>query len=670
LSFRYNSVFFLLLLLFSLPGTLRAQVMNPNTLDPTAQQNNMFNQGKDSSIMKSATNWKDEQAKIYYNYLNSAVARYPDSSLNRFHRYQPVQPWWGKDLGNYGTAVRNQFFTPATAPGLSLGYHIYDMYRLHLDSLAFYNTTRPYSSFSFMLGSKSEQHVEILHTQNITPGWNFAAKVRYITSQGFYLRQKANGISGSFSTNYQSKNQRYYMAAGFIYNRNKQEENGGILADSFLTSSDYADRERIPVKLPPVTIGSTTAAVTNILRQYDFYLQNNYSFGNTDTLYTKDSTGITYQFTPRFRIKHQLQLHSERHIYRDMGSDAVADSIRYQFIDTFRLRSSDSIYGVQDWFYVDNKFSLNGFLGKKKELVQIEAGIANRVDQFSTSYVSDRDRLSSVSNYIFGEIKKEAFAPKQWSYLVSGAFFFTGDATGNFDVNGTAGKDLGKWGMLSAGFRQTLSNAPYAYNTFRTNFYERSYTFGKTSTTKIWGAVSIDELKLQLGIRNYLITNYLYYNENIVPVQEKDPFSILQIYGRKEFRFRVFSLDNEVVWQQPTGNAPVHLPAVLLRHKLAVESYMFKKALKVALGVEIRYHTPYYSDGYTPYFNQFYYQSTYKLSNAPECSAFFNFKIRNFRAFVLGDQLQQFFTTNIMNAPGYPAQNALFRFGFNWILIN
>lgn len=670
MSFKYSFRFFYCLLILalclSLPGKGSAQIIN-NGVDPSTQQSNMFNPDKDSTIMKSESDWKDEQAVIYYNTLNSLVARYPDSSLNRFHRFQPVQPWWGKDLGNYGTATRNQLFTPVAPVGLSLGYHIYDMYRLSLDSLPFYNTTRPYSSFSFIMGSKTEQHVGIMHTQNITPNWNIAANIRYVTSPGFYKLLKANTISGSLGTNYQSDNQRYYLAAAFVYNRVRQEENGGITADSFLTDPRYGDKQLIDVNLPASNSAGTRAAVINTLRDYDFYIQNNYSFGRTDTLYNKDSTGVTYQFTPRFRLKHQLQLHSEKHIYYD----DEPDSLRYLFIDTVSMRRTDTLKGTQTWFYVDNKFSLNGFLGKRKELVLIEAGIGNRIDRFHTLEQQGDRSPSIVSNYLFGEIKKEAFSKGQWSYQAAATFFFTGDAVGNFNINGSVGKDIGKWGMLSAGFAQTLSNAPFAWESYKTNYYEREFSFDKTSITKLWGSVILDKIKAQVGIRNYLISNYLYYYGNTLPPrQQSEAFSVLQLYARKEFRLGIFALDNEVVWQQPTGNAPVNLPAVLLRHKLAIETYMFRDALKVALGLEARYHTPYYSDGYSPYFNQFYYQNTYKVSAVPECSAFFNFKIRNFRAFVLGDQLQQFFTTNIVNAPGYPAQNALFRFGFNWILVN
>lgn len=662
--------FILLLLLLQIRAG--AQVINPN-LEPSAQQTNMFKQGGDSAAFKTNSDWKEEHARIYYNYLNSAVVHYPDTTLSRFHRYQPVQPWWVKDLGNYGTAARNQLFSPYLPLGLSLGYHIYDVYKLNLDSLQFFNTTRPYSAFSFMLGSKTEQNVEILHTQNITPNWNIAGRLRYLSAQGFYDLQKANSIGGSFSTNYQSKNQRYYIAAGFIYNRHKQNENGGIASASFLDSSVYSERQQIPTTLPGLILGSRNAAVTNILRDLDFYIQNNYSFGKTDTIYTKDSTGMSVQFTPRFRIKHQLQLHSERHIYNDA---APADA-RYTSLQPSRpFVSGDTVYSAQNWFYVDNRFSLNGFIGKRKELVQVEAGIGNRIDRFNTNYRTGSDPQSSVGNYLFGELKKEAFSAGQWSYLAAATLFFTGDATGNFDIRASVGKDLGKWGMFSGGFRQNLSNAPYAYTTFRTNFYDRNAAFDKTSVTELWASVGFESIGLQLGIRNNLIANYLYFDSNLKIQQQGEAFSILQIFGRKVFNFSVFSLDNEIAWQQATGGAPVNLPALLLRHKLGIESTLFRKALHVAVGLEVKYHTPYYLAGYTAYFNQFFYQNNIKTSNAPECGVYFNFKIKSFRAFVVADQLQQFFTTNVIQAVGdvpgavYPGPNALFRFGFTWILIN
>lgn len=669
--FRYFCWTLLLWVCYAFPA--QAQVINSN-LDPASQQNQMFNQGRDSAALKTTTDWKEEKARIYYNHLNSALVRYPDTSLECFHRYQPVQPWWGRHLGNYGSAARNQFFTPFLPMGQSLGYHIYDLYRISLDSLRFYNTTRPYSAFSFMLGSKTEQNVDLLHTQNITPGWNVAARIRYYSSNGFYNIQKTNNIGGSISTNYQSKNQRYYLAAGLVYNKFRQNENGGIRDERLLDSSGYADRQLIPVVLPAAAVNSRNPAISNQFRDYDFYLQNNYSFGRSDTLYNKDSTGYSLEFTPRFRIKHQLQLHAEKHVYLDVSPQTAS----YQFMDTLTFTGTDTLGNAQNWFYVDNKFSLNGFLGKRSQLVQIEAGIGNRIERFSTQYDGGEDKSSSVGNYVFGELKKEAFAAGQWSYLAAAALYFTGDATGNFDVRATAGKDLGQWGTFSAGFRQNLGNAPYAYATFKTNFFDRSFAFDKTSITQLSATVQIPKIKLEAGIKNHLIANYIYYDNTLTPRQQSDPFSVLQLYGRKLFRLGPLSLDNEVVWQQPTGNAPVNLPAILLRHRLGIETALFRKALYVSAGVEAKYHTPYYSDGYTAQLNQFYYQKDTRISNPPECLAYFNFKVKAFRAFVIADQLQQYLSRNVITAPAYslsyPAvyamPNALFRFGFTWILIN
>ncbi len=90
-----------------------------NSTDPNQQQsNNLFNQGRDSSAFKTASEWKDEQARIHFNYLNSAVARYADSSISFFIATKVRNPGEGRTLGNYNTSVRNEMFTPKQKYGI------------------------------------------------------------------------------------------------------------------------------------------------------------------------------------------------------------------------------------------------------------------------------------------------------------------------------------------------------------------------------------------------------------------------------------------------------------------------------------------------------------------------------------------------------------------------
>jgi hypothetical protein len=276
-----------------------------------------------------------------------------------------------------------------------------------------------------------------------------------------------------------------------------------------------------------------------------------------------------------------------------------------------------------------------------------------------------------MNDYVFGAIKKEALDTGQWQYGVNAQFFFTGPAAANFDINATAGKNFKSFGSIVAGIQQTLSNAPYAYTSFHTNFWTSDYDFDKTSITKVWAELQLDRLHLNAGIRNYVLGNYIYYDASLQPQQQSGPFSVLQVYGRKLFTYGIFNLDNEIVWQQPTANTKVHVPALMLRHSFSIETALFKNALKIATGIEARYNTSYYNDGYIPFYNQFYYQDSIKINNPVQLSAFFNFKVKSFRFFFMGDQLQQLFIKkNVINFINYPAQDALIRFGFNWIMVN
>jgi len=122
------------------------------------------------------------------------------------------------------------------------------------------------------------------------------------------------------------------------------------------------------------------------------------------------------------------------------------------------------------------------------------------------------------------------------------------------------------------------------------------------------------------------------------------------------------------------------------RHQLSYENALFHRRLKIVTGLEVRYNTAYKPAGYDALLNKFFYQNTTYVGNPPELSLFLNFRLKRFRAFIIGDNLQQLFfrntilfvgtpVTNFENlgnnfTPVYAAPDALLRFGFSWVLIN
>lgn len=630
----------------------------PVTLQNTPQ--------RDTTNKTNTSQWRSEQARVTFHKPHSRRIGIPDTQIHSFHR-RPFQSEWNRTLGNPGAPIYSLQFRPEDRVGPTLGYHAFDPYRFNVDSLNFYNTNRPYSAFTYQLGSRAEQMAQLLHTQNIQPDWNVAVEYRKISSPGNYKVQRTNHDLGNLTSSYKSKNKHYELNLALVYNKIQNDENGGIVSDSFLTLESFDDRRTIPVRFQNDAYSNRRSSVTTLQRDLTALLAHRYIFGRSDTLYNEDSTRFTHTLTPRFGIAHKLQVSTEKYQFKDLRPD----SLRYTSFFEQNFGSEDSVFTEQKWFYVDNALMLNGYLGKDERQVMFTAGFGNRIDQFRTEYANGNTREQIISNYLLGELKKEALAAGQWFYDASAKFFVTGTTAGSLLLQARVGKDISRRiGSLSAGFEQRINQSPYSYQVYQNNYYAFRKDFNKETVTLLYATLHNEPLQLGLGIKNYLITNYIFLNSDQRPDQYADAFNLTQLWLKKTFTWRTWVLENDLLYQQPTGNAPVNLPAVSGRHQLSIETFLFGNALKIATGIDARWHSSYAPAGYAPFFGRFYFQDIYRVSNAPELALFFNFRIKSFRAYVMGDQLQTFFAKNVINAPGYPAQDAMIRFGFNWVLVN
>ncbi|HQE12722.1 MAG TPA: hypothetical protein PLQ78_08245 [Flavipsychrobacter sp.] len=642
----------------SLSAMAQSGFGNPTTL--TNQQ------PKDTSKTNTST-WQDEPTKIYYTQLTSKLKFYPDTLLHQFHRRNFSQPWL-VNTGNQGSPTTSLLFKPEERVGPTLGYHVFDVYRFQLDSLKYYNTTRPYSVFTYQLGSKVEQLVSLLHTQNIKPNWNVAMMYRKVNSPGYYKIQRTNTDNAFLTTNYTSTDKHYSLHAAVVYNKEQNDENGGIVSDSLLELDEYSNRSVIPVLFQSSTYGTRRSPVTNMQRDVAALLQHSYTFGATDTSYNEDSTQFTTQLKPRFGLTHRLSFSSEKYQFKDLRPS------REKYIGFFNYsfpNASDSVFTEQKWWVLDNALLLNGFLGKPTNPLSVNVGWGIRSDKFSTEYGIGEQNTQYISNYLTGTIKKEAFEPQQWGYEGAIKLFFSGQAAGSFLVDAALAKRISKTvGSVQLGFSQALHQAPYNYTRYQNQFVSFTKSYNKESSTKLFATWHQEQWKLSAGVTNYLISNFIYLDASLQFSQYAPSFNLTQVWLQKRFSWRQFYLDNEIVYQQKTNLAPVNVPLFMGRHKIAIETRAFKKALLLAAGLDVWYHTPYTASGYAPFLNRFYYQDAITASNYPVVAVFFNFKVKSFRAYVMVDQLQQLFTTNTVLISGYPAQNTMFRFGFNWVLIN
>ncbi len=649
--------------------------------------------------------WKDEDSKTTWQKLNSAKVYAQDTSLHSF-QHNLFTPGWGRDMGNLGSPVNQLMFAPENRVGPSLGYHINDAYRLNVDSMNFYQTLRPYSVFNYQLGSKLEQTVGIIHTQNIQPNWNFAVDYRKVNSSGFYQTQRNNHDIAGFTTNYKSLDKHYELYAAMAYNKIQHDENGGILSTTQLDDPAFQDRKTVNTAYENGAYSLTRSPVTNVQRDFTLLLQHSYRWGRSDTTYNQDSTQFTYKLIPRFSITHKLELSTEKHTYKDLKPDSLRylSLFNYSFPNTgtnYYAAGLDSVFTQQKWFWVDNRLLLNGFIGHEGKQMEFSAGLGTRYDQFISVptanlihdslpklyYSTGLDRSSIISTYLVASVVKEALTSRAWDYGLNTQFFLAGQDAGNFVANAHIGKNLGNnLGRFLAGVQQQVNSAPYSYTNYENMYTKSFFTFSNESITQLYATIEYPLYHISAGAKNYLIANYIYINDSERPASYTVPFSITQLWLRKVFRLGDFYLGNELVYQQLPDNAPVNVPTLMGRHQLTFEKAAFHRRLKIATGLEMRYNTAYHPAGYDALLNRFYNQTTSYVSNNPELTVFFNFRIKRLRAYVMGDNLQQLFAGNTLLYTGTPVYNynktglsytpvyatpdALIRFGFTWIMVN
>ena len=117
-------------------------------------------------------------------------------------------------------------------PGWDPGFHSFDTYKWTIEKARFFNTTRPYSELNYMLASRSEQVIELMHTQNIKPNFQFRLSIPPDQCPGFFKNQKTNHNNYLLTSRYESVNKRYNAYLILLGNKLQSGENGGIEDDS------------------------------------------------------------------------------------------------------------------------------------------------------------------------------------------------------------------------------------------------------------------------------------------------------------------------------------------------------------------------------------------------------------------------------------------------------
>ncbi|GEO10030.1 putative porin [Segetibacter aerophilus] len=685
-NFLYRFFLTAIAFLAILAGTLQAQINRPirppigsgtppvydaqgRVVPATPSQNRG---GGDSLKHRDNT---DDSITIYFRYFDSTRIRYLDSSINDFTKRYPL-PAGFVTLGNLGTAARSLIFSPNLKPGFDPGFHSFDIYRFRVEDTRFFQTTRPFTELGYLLGSQAEQVINIIHTQNIKPNFNMALQYRLINSPGEFQNQNTSHNSYRINGNYQSRNKRYSTYGVLLSNKFLASENGGIQRDTLLNDSRFSNRFVIPTRLAgdsnllrnPFNTRVTTG---NVYNETVFFYRQQYDLGQSDSAIVNDSTVIRL-FYPRIRFQHSLTISSQQYEFRDLfqGANKRLDYLRYFGVPIF----NDSVVYRDKHRVINNEFSIISFPEKNNLNQFIKAGAGYEFINATFDYA--KRKYHNI--YLAGEYRNRTRNQK-WDLEGIGKLYMNGLNNGDYSVQASLKREISKkLGFLELGFQNVNRSPSFLFRQETTFPTLVNGSFNKENITKISGSLNNEAFRFTLSGEYYLVSNYMYFDDFMSPAQTGTLFNILHISGKKQIRLsRVLNLYSEIHFQQAVGNPPLNLPLIFTNNRISFDGVYYKN-MNYSIGLELRYNTPYKADNYSPFIGQFLYQNNYTISNRPEVTAFFNFRIKRFSAFIRAENLNTFgtntgtpgFTKNNYNAPFYPDKGFWFRLGVWWTFIN
>jgi hypothetical protein len=583
-------------------------------------------------------------------------------------------PYTSYNLGNLGTASKSYLFNPISNAGFDAGFHAYDTYFYTLAQTPFYETTRPYTEFAYLLGGRGEQLVEVKHTQNKKQLFNFSFDYRFANAPGSLKNQSANMNNMRITAHFQSKRKRYASFMVMLFNKAASSENGGLvnaaLLDSLSLNNPYELESRLGVSGASFHNPFNTAIATgSIYKDNSFLWRNTYDLGQKDSI-VKD-TVVIHLFYPRLRFQNDIKWQGSQYLFQDKTPSATN---YLQYFNIVYDPKNGPILLSDQWSILSNEFSLISYPQKNNsnQFVQFGAGYSHLSAKYNT-----KAAWSDYDLYGFGKYKNKT-RNQLWDMELGGKLFLNGYHAGDYEASVGLSRILNKKGnYLSLSF-QNWNRTPSANLIGMTDFPVKPITnIQKENSTSLTGILGNEKGGWVASVNYQMIQNYHYWSAGYQAAEYNAPMSYLRAQLEHKIKLsRHWNWYDQVSVQVVDAATPIHVPLVLTRQRLAFEG-VFYKNLNLSTGLELIYHTNYKADDYMPITGQFYTQDSYTTSNRPTANAFMHFRILRFKGYIRLENLNTLIPSSPklgsaynFTARNYPSAGMWFRVGIWWNFIN
>lgn len=594
-----------------------------------------------------------------------------DSSMLFFQQYDKTK----KDnigiqnLGDVNTPYINLQFKPIEKTGLMLGFTPFQNLYLSSENARFYNAVLPYTEFQYAQGKGGRRGMidfDAMHTQNFGKKFNLTAIYHSTSNDGFYSRQSLSCKNLLLSSYYKSNSERYNSSLIFAWNKLNFQESAGIVQ----TESNEALFKRLPsnARIVPVSLNNAK----NINRYSELKFSQVYWL-------LMQSVGESKKLKGRLGLSHQFTWIKSSNYYTDKGSDF-------------------NFYGQQYYFnqaYSADSFSCRQASNKLEIFTPINQGFAFkaglRYDHYSVYQMANLNnhQLTIIHNNSVDAQFNFNFR-KRWRSEAKGYYFYEGYNQGDYLLKWENSSVWGKekqW-QIKANLLANARKAQYRESHLMTNHYRWDQSLQKTNQKSISVQVSKDMRRpkaydafnytlapkaIEFAVNYTLLDGFIFYNYNNTVQQGGNGQSCLQAVGKLHGNFKKLQVHEELVYQvfSKELQSQILLPQVISKTSLYYQTYAFKKASFIQIGIDAQISSSYQANLYNPGLANFR-QSTRSVGGYPFLDFFINAEVKTARIFFKIEHINQNWQdvntySNYMFTSPYQASAPMrLRLGFAW----
>ena len=631
---------------------------------------------------KRIITWKND--RDFQNLKNVRDMDQDTSYRRSFNDYtffnEDVNASW---LGISGSAVQLYDWFKRDEEDNAIFYSPYNTWTYTPESLPQYNTKTPYTELAyygtlFANKDKEEANVRVLTTQNISPQMNLTLEFKRYGGNGMLKREDTANKTFVAATNYLGK--KYMMHAGYIYNKVKRSENGGIVDEAWIRDTTVDSRE----------IDIYLRDAGNTLKKNTLYLDQTYRIPLTflskkkektqeaDSLLTEtaqaDTATLNTDITTAF-IGHS----SEYSVFSKTYTDKISDQFGKEFYgDRFYINPTTSMDSLRV-MRLENKVFVRLQPWKDDAIVsKLDVGIGDKLVNYLSfspvDYLQGKNTVVQNSVYLYAGANGQYRKYMAWD--AKGKYNFLGHEINDFSIEANMTfsaypfrRDRKSPLTVGVHFETSLKEPDYYQQHLFTNHFKWDNDFSKISTTRLEASLSIPRWDMGVSFGYGLLSDNIYYDNQGIVRQNTEPMSVMTAILQKNFRVWKFHLDHQAMLQLSSNQEVLPLPLLALNFRYYIQFDVVKRVMQMQIGANGTYTTQWYAPAYNPVLGVFHNQDERKYGNCPYIDAFINIQWKKAAIFIKAVNVNMGWpnkSADYFSAAGYIAPQRAIKFGITW----